>query len=297
MVQGTAIVAAGETLTVAVNGIVYTAGDGDLANNGDGTWTLTIPAANALPEANYSVTATVSDIAANTNTDPSSGELTVDLTAPVPPTVISQTTNNATPVISGTATVDPGDTLTVVVNGVTYTAGDGNLVDNGDGTWDLTIPANDAFAESTYDVLVSVTDAAGNTTSDSSATELVIDLTAPPVPPVLTGTAVVDPGDSLTVTVDGVTYPASGLDLTDNGDGTWSLTIPVANALPEASYDVAVWVQDSAGNATSDTTMAELIIDTTPPPAPGVTSQTTQNPTPVISGTTTVGTGLMLSVT
>ena len=129
---------AGETLSVEINGVVYTVGDGNLIDNGDGSWDLTIPLANALVEGNYDVVARVADAALNASTDPSSEELEIDLTAPVAPTVTAQLSNSETPVISGTANVVTGETLSVEVNGVVYTAGDGHLVDNGDGSWTLT---------------------------------------------------------------------------------------------------------------------------------------------------------------
>ena len=91
-------------------------------------------------------------------------------------------TNDDTPVISGAAIVGTGETLSVEVNGVVYTDGDGHLVDNGDGTWDLTIPISDALPEGLFDVMVTVTDAAGNSSSESSTNELTIDLTPPPTP-------------------------------------------------------------------------------------------------------------------
>ena len=307
-ISGTAIVSASDTLSVEVNGIIYTANDGNLVDNGDDTWNLTIPASDSLPEATYDVTATVTDLALNTSTDPSALELLVDTTAPAAPTVTAQTTNTGTPVISGTATVNAGELLSVTVNNVTYTAGDGSLVDNNNGTWDLTIPTTETLADATYEVTATVTDGAGNTNSDSSAAELIIDLIPPPVPavdfqltnnatPVISGTAVIASGDTLNVTVNGITYTAGDSNLVNNGDGTWALTIPAANALTDASYNVIAALTDVAGNTANDVTNPDLVIDLTPPPAPGVTSQTTQDQTPLISGTTTIATGLTLSVT
>ena len=117
----------------------YLEGDGHLVVNGDGTWTLPIPLAGELAEGSYDVTATLTDQVGNTSNDTSASELLVDTTAPTAPTVEPLTTNNPTPLISGTANAGPGETLSVSVDGNTYTAGEGNLVDNGDGTWDLTI--------------------------------------------------------------------------------------------------------------------------------------------------------------
>ena len=115
----------------------------------------------------YDVTATITDIAGNISTDPGSTELLIDTTAPTIPTVIPQVTSNTTPVISGSANAGPGELLTVTVNGVTYTAGDGNLVSNSDGSWELSIPTE--LVEGTYDVVVTVTDAAGNVSTDTSS--------------------------------------------------------------------------------------------------------------------------------
>ena len=156
LISGTATVGAGETLSVEVNGVVYTVGDNNMIDNGDGTWDLTIPLADALAEGNYDVVAMVVDAALNASTDPSSDELEIDLTAPVAPTVTAQLTNSETPLISGTATVGAGETLSVEVNGVVYTVGDSNLIENGDGTWDLTIPLANALAEGNYLSLIHI---------------------------------------------------------------------------------------------------------------------------------------------
>ena len=72
----------------------------------------------------------------------------------------------------------------VVVNGVTYTEGDGNLVDNGDDTWSLTIPDANALPDGIYDVMATATDAAGNSSVDATVDELTIDTVAPTLPSV-----------------------------------------------------------------------------------------------------------------
>ena len=54
-------------------------------------------------------------------------------------------TNTAAPVISrARPRCCAGEILTLTVDGVTYTAGDGALVDNGDGTWDARHPCRQA---------------------------------------------------------------------------------------------------------------------------------------------------------
>ena len=210
--SGTATVLPGDTLTVVVDGVLYTAGDGNLVDNNDRTWTLSIPVQNALAENVFDVTASISDAAGNQSVDVSSNELLVDLTLPNTPTVESLLTNSATPTIVGQATVLAGEVLSVNVNGISYTAGDGSLVLNPDGTWALTIPANSALPEGPLNVVATVIDAAGNSASDATVNELLIDLTAPVMPsfggqlentstPILSGEIDLQPGDVFTVTV------------------------------------------------------------------------------------------------
>ena len=56
------------------------------------------------------------------------------------PTVSTLATNSDTPIISGLVQIEAGESFSVIVNGVTYIAGDGDLLVNSDGTWVLTIP-------------------------------------------------------------------------------------------------------------------------------------------------------------
>ncbi|AEE20301.1 T9SS C-terminal target domain-containing protein [Dokdonia sp. 4H-3-7-5] len=281
-----------DELTVIVNGITYTESDGNLIDNGDDTWSLQIPDGNELPDGTYDVDASVEDTVGNTASDTTTDELVIDATAPTTPTVDPQTTNDSTPLITGTA--DSDDELTVIVNGITYTEGDGNLIDNGDNTWSLQIPDGSELPDGTYDVDVSVEDTVGNTASDATTDELTIDATAPTTPtvdpqttndttPLITGTA--DSDDELIVIVNGVTYTEGDGNLIDNGDDTWSLQIPDGNELPDGTYDVDVSVEDTVGNTASDTTTDELIIDATAPTTPTVTAQTTNDTTPLITGT------------
>ncbi|MGB3774089.1 MAG: Ig-like domain-containing protein [Leeuwenhoekiella sp.] len=279
-------------LTVTVNGIVYTENDGNLTDNGDGTWELQIPGGNTLSEGIYDVSATSTDSVGNVSTDITIDEITIDTTPPVVPTVDFQTTADTTPQITGTA--ESTALLTVTVNGIMYTEGDGNLIDNGNGIWALQIPEGNELPESVYDVIASLTDDAGNSSSDTTIDELVIDPTAPELPtvnflttadttPLLTGTA--DSNAGLTVTVNGIVYTKGDGILIDNGDGTWELQIPDLNMLSEGIFDVLATSTDEAGNSSSDNTVDELIIDTTAPATPTVNFLTTADTTPIITGT------------
>jgi gliding motility-associated-like protein len=88
-----------------------------------------------------------------------------------PVTVTSQTTSNQTPTITGTATLGAGESLSVTVNGVVYTVGDGNLTRSGT-TWTLVIPTSLAF--DTYSVEAIITNSNGFILTDGTSSELVI---------------------------------------------------------------------------------------------------------------------------
>ncbi|MCX2679307.1 Ig-like domain-containing protein [Galbibacter sp. EGI 63066] len=282
-----------DELSVTVNGVTYTEGDGNLIDNGDGTWTLQIPDGNEIPDGIYDVTAIATDEAGNTANDETTDELTIDTSLPTTPTVDELTTNDPTPIITGTA--DSEDDLTVEVNGVVYTEGDSNLIDNGDGTWTLQIPDGNEIPDGTYDVIATTADADGNTADDNTTDELTVDSTAITTPtvdelitddptPVITGTA--DSDDDLTVEVNGVVYTEGDGNLVDNGDGTWSLTIPEENALDDGTYDVIATATGTNGNTANDDTTNELTIDSTAgPTTPTVNEITTDSPTPTITGT------------
>jgi len=187
---GVVTISAGEIFTVSVNGVTYPA-SGEALSIGDGAeagvavnWTLTLPADITLPDATYEVIATLVDLAGNTVTDQTTSELTVDTVVPDLAVIAALVTNNTTPVLTGTVDVGAGETLRVTVNGETYTAGDDALVLNADGTWALTIPADNALPENNYTVTATVTDTAGNVSTTDLAAGLVIDISAPATPTV-----------------------------------------------------------------------------------------------------------------
>ena len=238
-------------------------------SNGSGDWTFSGVDVSGLSDGSLSVTVASTDVAGNTGNLPA---VTVSLqsSAPAQPTVTAQTINSTTPVISGTATLSAGGTLVVLLNGVTYSAGDGNLVDNGDGSWTLSVPVGDALVEGLYDVAVTVTDAAGNSSVDSTTAELRIDTTAPAVAtvtcsaqisatstPSLSGTASIGyAGEVLTVELNGVS--------------------PTYTVLAEVGEVTAV-----------DTTSNELTVDTVAPEVPSVSLSIANTQTPVINGLAT----------
>jgi hypothetical protein len=256
--------------------VTYTEASGLMVDPASNTWTLTIPNANAVQEGTYNVTAYLTDPRGNVSPDQTSGELIVDTTAPNVPTVVTLVTSNHQPTLTGTARLMPGDTLSVMVNGVTYTTANGLLI-NGD-SWSLPMPV--VLPDARYSVTARITDLAGNVSPDITSGELLIDTVAPLAPtvdrlstndgtPVLTGTAPLGEGERLQVTVNGKTYQQSESGPLTVSNGVWTLNVPEADALADATYDVTATILDMANNTTLDATSGELIVnrnaDFTPP--------------------------------
>ncbi|MEQ8681870.1 MAG: Ig-like domain-containing protein, partial [Cyclobacteriaceae bacterium] len=296
---------AGSTVTVVINGVTF-----ETTADGSGDWSVNTevdtPTAGGpfadLVDGNYEVAVTSTDAAGNSSVDATNNELTVDTVDPAVPTVDALTTNDPSPVLTGTA--EAGNTVTVVINGVTF-----ETTADGSGDWSVntqldTPTAGGPFADladGTYEVAVTSTDAAGNSTPDGTNNELTIDTLDPAVPtvdalttndpsPVLTGTA--EAGSTVTVVINGVTF-----ETTADGSGNWSvntqLDVPTAGGpfvdLGEGTYDISVTSEDAAGNSSSDATTNELSIDTTAPVAPTVNALTTNDPSPVLTGTAEAG--------
>jgi hypothetical protein len=243
---------------------VYADGEpiGETIANEFGVWSFTPD--EPMADGQYSITATATDEAGNTSELSTQKSLVIDTDAPDAPTVDPLLTNVTTPVITGTASVGDGETLSVTVNGTTYLVG-AHLVLDGT-NWTLTLPGDAALPEGEYPVVATVSDAAGNDSSGSAA--LVIDLTAPDAPvvnalttkdltPEITGTAALEEGDVLTVSVNGVDYTL-GNGLSINPDGTWSVQ---TGLLGVGTWEVLASVTDAAGNVSVDASSGELVID------------------------------------
>lgn len=307
VITGIAILGPFETLSVSLNGVSYESGT-QLTIDFEGSWQLTVPPENSLFEGQFEVLATVIDAAGNIATDTSTLELVVDTTAPSVPTVKALVTSDSNPQLVGSVSLTDGDTLTLSIDEIIYElTGDALTLDSAN-SWRLQIPAQNALLEDVYDVEAIVTDAAGNVSIDTSSAELVIDTTLPAQPQVVTqvsssslptirGTALLDVGESLTVSVGGNSYITGGDDLFVDGTGAWRLTIPGPNALPDDSYEVVALVEDAAGNTASDSTTLELIVDSVVPSVPEVDTLITNDSTPIITGIALISAGERLLVT
>ncbi len=152
------------TLTNSAGATVFTT---NVTANASGIWTFDFQG-TSLTNDTYTLKADSGVVGTQS--------FTVDTIAPSGPvTAAAQTTSDTTPTITGTVTLGSGETLTVTLNGVTYTVGDGNLTVDGSGNWSLTVPAANELTAATgggfngnYTVTATVTDTAGNTLSSSS---------------------------------------------------------------------------------------------------------------------------------
>jgi Ca2+-binding RTX toxin-like protein len=173
----TLVILAEAAATVAVwDGLDFVGNAIESVVAGEYTFTPSAP----MAEGPHSFTVQVTDAAGNAGVAGTPYVLTIDTTAPLVPTVGALRTNSAAPVVTGTATVDAGDTLSVSVNGTTYTLGTDPALTLVGTDWALDL-ASLAPPTGTYAVTAQVTDAAGNTTIDTTTNELVVDRTAPTV--------------------------------------------------------------------------------------------------------------------
>ncbi|MCH7293676.1 Ig-like domain-containing protein, partial [Acinetobacter sp. ANC 3926] len=104
--------------------------------------------------------------------------------------------------------------VTVVVNGVTYTA----TVNSANGTWSVSVPGSGLLADSdkTIDANVKFTDAAGNSSDVTDSQTYTVDTTAPNEP-------LLDPINS-TDPISGTAEPGSTVTVTFPGGGTAQTT-------------------------------------------------------------------------
>ena len=259
-------VEAGQTVTISLNGRIYTTTVDD-----SGNWTYTVPSADlaGLKDGDASVQVSVTNV--NGNSASAGHEYSVDATAPSVTinTIATDDILNASEAqsdlaISGTSTAEAGQTLTVSLNGKDYTT-----TVSANGSWTLNVPAADlaGLTDGSVTVTASVSDKAGNPASVDHT--LTVDVTVPAVTihtvagddvinvaehnqaQIISGSATgAAAGDTVTVTIGGQTY-TTVLDAA----GNWSVGVPanVISGLSDGSVTVTASVTDAAGNTGSGT--------------------------------------------
>ena len=259
-------VEAGQTVTISLNGRIYTTTVDD-----SGNWTYTVPSADlaGLKDGDASVQVSVTNV--NGNSASAGREYSVDATAPSVTinTIATDDILNASEAqsdlaISGTSTAEAGQTVTVSLNGKDYTT-----TVSANGSWTLNVPAADlaGLTDGSVTVTASVSDKAGNPASADH--NLTVDVTVPAVTihtvagddvinvaehnqaQIISGSATgAAAGDKVTVTIGGQTY-TTVLDAA----GNWSVGVPanVISGLSDGTATITASVTDAAGNTGSGT--------------------------------------------
>lgn len=258
--------AQGTALTVTLNGKTYTTEVG-----ADGTWSVNVPAADAQASGDGTWTVNVSGKDAAGNTVSGSQTIGVDSVAPTlsvdtlaQDNIINAAEHSQPLTLTGKTTAEAGQIVTVTLNGKNYNATVGS-----DGTWSVTLAADDvqALNEGNHTLTVNVSDKAGN--GSSVTADFTVDTTAPVVTidtvagddilntseqgqaQIISGqTSGASAGDVVTVTVGGQSFTGVVL-----ADGSWSVGVPasVLGALGEGNHTISVSVTDAAGNTGSAT--------------------------------------------
>lgn len=227
---------AGTSVTVVVDGVPYAA-------SVTGTqWTLTV----TLVDGAHAASATARDGAGN-DSAPTTIFFSLDTAAPSAPVLDALASPTSASSVTVTGTAEPGSAVTISMDGTAV----GTVTAAGDGTFSLVV----AVTEGTRAFTAVAADGAGNVSPQSNVVTVVVDRTAPsapaitsptegavlvPGPVVVSGTA--EPGATVSVVIDGVTYTAVAA-----GDGTFSVTAD----LPAGSWTATATATDAAGNTSS----------------------------------------------
>ncbi|MEB6668902.1 Ig-like domain-containing protein, partial [Acinetobacter vivianii] len=178
--------AATTVVTLLINGVTYTA----TVDAATGTWTADVAGSDLLADTDATIdaTATFTDAAGNSSTVTDTQTYTVDTTGPDNSTttitinpiagdgIVDSSEAATDQTISGTVTGEysVGDVVTVNVNGVDITT----TVQTG-GLWSVTVDGGQLVldADSTINVSITATDAAGNTGTVTADASYTVDIT------------------------------------------------------------------------------------------------------------------------
>ncbi|WP_155020288.1 Ig-like domain-containing protein, partial [Enterobacter hormaechei] len=272
LLSGTSNQPEGTTITVNLNGINYAA-----TTDASGNWSVSVPASavSALGEANYTVTASVTDNVGNSAS--ATHDVLVDSSLPVVTlnNVAGDNIVNAAEVAAGqtltgkVSNAASGDTVTIIIGGQTYTA---TVQD--DLTWSLPLTQSQLTALGNGDLTVSasVTNAHGNTGSssldvtidaqlpglriDTVAGDDVINVIEHAQNLVISGTSTdLAAGSTVTVSINGKSYSASVL-----ADGTWQAAVPAADVSrwADGALTISASAQDTSGNPVNIGTVVDV---------------------------------------
>ncbi|OEK00317.1 hypothetical protein BFP97_01770 [Roseivirga sp. 4D4] len=241
-VNGTA--EANSTVEVFVDGVSV----GTTNADGSGNWTMVYNGTSARADGSFDVTANATDAAGNISATSSALSVTVDTAAPDAPVVSTitddtgangtdQNTNDATLSFSGTA--EANATIEVFIDGTSI----GTTTADGAGQWIFNHEGT-TLADAVYSVTAKATDAAGNTSVESSALSVTVDTVAPAAP---------------TVDLDA----AFDTGASDSDDLTNATTLKF-NGTAEANADVEVFINDVSFGVTAADVVGAWTLTTSP---------------------------------
>lgn len=258
--------AQGDTVTVTLGGNTYTA-----TVQANLSWSVSVSAADiqALGNGDLRINASVTNGVGNVGSG--SRDITIDANLPglrvdtvAGDDIINAIEHGQALVVSGISTgAEPGDVVTVTLNGKNYTT-----TLDASGNWSVGIPAADvtALATGSQTITASLSDRAGN--SDSTTHNVTVDLSGSTLTiSIVSGDDIINnaektqdltisggssglaTGTTVTVMLNGLAYSAT----TADASGNWSVTVPASrvSALGEATYTVTAAATDSDGNSGS----------------------------------------------
>nr|WP_231701325.1 Ig-like domain-containing protein [Alteromonas stellipolaris] len=296
LISGTTTAPVGAIVTLTVTDSAGSVQTFTATVQGDGTFSASVP--SDLAEGSYTVVAEVTDGAGNTGSDSETGGV-VDTTSPAIDVADPGVGNDATPTISGTTDQPVGSTVSITV---TDNAGNVQTLSatvQSDGSFSVEVPAT--MAEGNYTVQATVVDEAGNTASDAETG--VIDTISPVITldepgavndstPTISGTVDLPQGSTVQITVVDSAGNTQVFSALVAAGGVFSADVPAAMA--EGNFTVSATATDTAGNSTTDNEAG--VVDTLIPTLTINVADTTNDATPLITGTTDEPAGSVVTI-
>ena len=296
LISGTTNASVGATVTLTVTDSAGAVQTFTAAVQGDGTFSASVPA--DLAEGSYTIVAEVTDGAGNTGSDSETGGV-VDTTSPAVDVTEPGVGNDATPTINGTTDQPVGSTVSITV---TDNAGNIQTLSatvQSDGSFSVDVPAT--MAEGNYTVQATVVDEAGNTASDAETG--VIDTISPVITldepgtvsdstPTISGTVDLPQGSTVQITVVDSAGNTQVFSALVAAGGAFSADVPAAMA--EGNFTVSATATDAANNSTTDNEAG--LVDTLVPALTMDVADTTNDVTPLITGTTDEPAGSVVTI-
>ena len=296
LISGTTNAPVGATVTLTVTDSAGAVQTFTATVQGDGTFSASVP--SDLAEGSYTVVAEVTDGAGNTGSDSETGGV-VDTTSPAIDVAEQGVGNDATPTISGTTDQPAGSTVSITV---TDNAGNIQTLSatvQSDGSFSVDVPTT--LAEGSYTVQATVVDEAGNTASDAETG--LIDTISPVITldepgtvsdstPTISGTVDLPQGSTVQITVVDSAGNTQVFSALVGAGGVFSADVPAAMA--EGNFTVSATATDEANNSTTDNEAG--VVDTLVPTLTIDVADTTNDATPLITGTTDEPAGAVVTI-